>query len=489
MLKSINPYKLFLFSTVLSLIVGGCNHTKDDVTPVDASLSKQTAKTHVVKNLKSTRRAFESQITNANSTQVIVNTGLLDLDLSVLNNLFSRSGGSEPSAQTSLPIKIKTRSEKLAKRDSDAENSSEAMSEFVEQIFNKILINPSVEGNTINHAFDSDLLCTNETDTDLTDCIDLWSKARLVQQVIDDNSGTLAFQFDNSQPFMVSYTATSISLEVSLSDIKSTLIAIDNLADNQDDSIELPEIFEGHLKASISSPDDNTSSFTLSIPQAIRIAGIIDQKTIDFSMDTTNQVVKISADALAKTAKIEFGLTAIKLIASLSNEMETASYPLVFALEKLTGTINFNGNNKTLNIQNIDIGNTPLSLTIDGNQAMSLSMTPINARVDSTNGSISLDSSIDIAYAINNIYGLLSDQFKGASNASLAGTITASLPADTVLEVINSDTATEITKINTGGPLDIIGTDFFSGNFQVLEGECMQESQTAVFGLAMVTCP
>jgi len=139
------------------------------------------------------------------------------------------------------------------------------------------------------------------------------------------------------------------------------------------------------------------------------------------------------------------------------------------------------------------------SRSAEKSDALKVQTSPFDATIDKANNTLHLQNDFEFSLEVNNEEGqFASDIFRYAENPNderLMGTIVIEIPADTkmiVKKLEEGDAYTEVTKIESGGPMMIRGTHFFAFDQSITMGECfIWEDDYLEFGSGFerVVCP
>lgn len=493
--------RAFLLVFVLATI-HGCGGSSDS--NVDPTTSKNTATQNISANLSSNLNnistildsaAFKTLSDSGVGSFGLSNVGGLNLGLKSVtsNRLFKKL---QKLQKRDLPASLR----KLTTLQATGNTTTDQFSSEVETFLDQLLANPSSSGNTVTYTPDVAAICGSETDpTSKADCENTLKHITIVQTVISDTEGTLTLKFDNYAPFVVGYAPTSIYFEINLAGLKGTIIALDQLSNptNSTAANDFPATFEGAIRLTLAAPSDTQASITFGITQAINIAGTANGENFSTSLGVAPEVFKISADSQAGTGEIKVGLGSVDLSFPVTDDSTEGggagtTSPGVLHLGALTATLTLSNSGNSLVATDIGIGDTaanpdPLTWDIGGTRALTYDLYTYGFSVDGASQAVTYNTDYYEKMDVTNIYGAFSDTFSQATDpfsASNTGSITMNFPATTALTVQTNGS----TKITAGGPISVMGTDYFTGSLTVNTNECFQ-SATTPFPIAVAICP
>ena len=356
----------------------------------------------------------------------------------------------------------------------------------VDQFLNELFNPPARDGNTVTYTLRSDTFCQDSINTD---CALFLSKLKLQLVIISSNEGEINLLVDSVSLLSIDYSPTYLAMEIFLQGIKQIEVVSSGFS-SATDQINLPEIFTGSYKLSIELLSETSTEIVSSLPDGININGEIDGDPITISIANTSNLFSISADSETQSVSLEYGLGTLlaKFTSdSLDYPYNTSNYEVNLA--KLTGLLQLN-NNSSDNIvaTNIGIGDQPFTIDIDNTNAVTFTLDTFGFNIDGTTKAVTLDRALNASFDVSNVNGELGiDTFEFATDptdTSLTGTLSVTAPANTVLlEMDSLDYLTEITKIQSGGPLHITGTGYFQIDTTVNTGQCLVSGEdNTVFG-------
>lgn len=331
------------------------------------------------------------------------------------------------------------------------------------------------------------LITTSTTQTD-TKCTDLVKHITLVQTLTSETTGTLAYRFDNFSPLIVGYAPDSSYFQLNLADLKGSLEAGAVITDPQTPA-GLPNM-SGSLRVTETDNSATKSTLTLSVPDAITINGALDGQAVNLNMAQTTKLLELTGDTASNEASVEFAVNAVNLVAPITDP-SNVDHPSEFNMAGITGLIQIAAATDTVTVTNLGLNGQPLTLKIDGNDALRLTMSSLSLTTLGSTKTSTLNSALDVSLSFDNLIQWWSSTLPAATKGTLA--ITA--PANTEVAVIDNTAIGSLSsKITSGGPLTLTGTGLFAGNLSFNSGTCLTDADnTAAGGIGLpitsAACP
>ncbi|MDH3327189.1 MAG: hypothetical protein OEM38_10790 [Gammaproteobacteria bacterium] len=493
--------KLF-YVLINSFFLTACFHSNDakNVSPNQAFLTafnqmenvsnrgvdlveQQTSKSAAFNSINNS--ALLSGNASINVGTSIYKPGLVTTPSPALSRILNISHVFTTAINTYIPTQKSSAQQKISSSlFSDIESESISISQSdIDQFLNELFNPPIRVGNTVTYTFKTNEMCDNNTD-----CIAVLSKFKMQLTIVSSEEGEISFIFDDIPLMSIDYADNMLALEIFLQGIKQ-IETVSNSISSTASLFTLPTTFTGSFKLSATLSTATSVQFTASIPEAIDIDGILIDELITFSIASTSNIFTIKADSETEIASLEFGLGAFFARFNSSSLYNPSSYEI--SLAALTGLFTLdNATGDNIVATNVGIGNQPFTMNIDGINAMKLEMDTIDFNIDGAGQALTLDTELNINFEVLNVNGELGlDVFDLANNPTdntLTGTLTVTAPENTELldiESTGTGVSTDITKVETGGPLHILGTGYYLSDIIVNAGQCLNSlGDTAVFG-------
>jgi len=466
-----------------------------------------SARAAVVDSISNTMDAsvdgLNTVVNNSTAVDVLFGNDNSRVPVSVMssNDLFSKSNTiiqkmSGISANGIMPL--------------DAHMGESSPSDDIVRILNQIMDEGTVEGGVVVYRPNIEALCVDsDSAAEMAECENFLQYVSVEQQVTSDTEGKLTFKFDTHGPFVIGYASNSVYLETIFAELNNTLVAIDELLMSAE---ELPasetspsaditsfDTFEGAIRLTITKLGDQHGSSVLSIPQAISISGMMDGEFNSLTIAQSSNVFGVEANGLTNEAAISFGLGAIAVVTAIEDMNDSAVLlPTTFDLAGLTGVFTFNGSidDDVIAASGVGLGDSPISLKINGTEALNVAMDTMDFTVSGNQQSVTLDTAMNLSISASNLNGELSDFFAsfGALNSadtSLQASLGTTAPSGTVLTdrgmVQVGDQFLSLTEV-TSGSFSVAGTGFLEGNATVNQSQCFADADTNGFPYMVVDC-
>ncbi|MCG6969184.1 MAG: hypothetical protein LJE85_05370 [Gammaproteobacteria bacterium] len=502
------PYSV-LFLTLFTL--GGCggSDSSDDNTADQQKIAaaRTAAVTSISENLNTSLDSVDAVVSNSAATDVLVDTGT---GVTVNANAFVDQN---VSAQTQTIFNALAASTRKQVNNGISAMSSHTATDTlgvdVEQMLTDIMGAGSVNGDTITYSPNLNVICAipdGDPNFNADACREFYSHITVEQQIISDTDGTLTFKFDAHAPFVIGYASNSIYFEVVLAELNNAFAAAAILLVDLgspallDTPTSMYDSFEGTIRLTITKLGEQAGSIGLSIPQAISISGTIDGNAQSLTIAATDNVIEVSADAVANTASIAFGLGAVTALSTVENiNAPNELLPMSLNLSAFEGVFTFSSANSvdTLVGSDISLGVSPLSYSIDNMEALNVSMDALSFTVNSADQTVVLDTGLDFSLSVANVNAAFADFFSAdidPTDQSLQASLAVTAPMATVftnrgLPANDPLAVDEIFELTQGGPLDVTGVDYLQGSLSVSTGECFTGAGSGAFPIEAATCP
>ena len=291
------------------------------------------------------------------------------------------------------------------------------------------------EGNLISIDLDDNALC-DATIADRATFIDDYEECLLVAQqlmvevdAITDDTGRIQFLFQEQPVVSIGYAPGLGSYELSLPGYYQLTSYISNLRGLEGSA---PETLTGALlvEAELEGSDEAVTAARLSlrISQALRLADsangtdiAIGQSEIVSLQTNDDDTVSVSTDMGAINAM--FDVTSQSGSSDGFNTTETFEQTsIALAVSAITAQLNIGADGQSAQLRNAGFGNSPLSLQIDGEQAVSLTLNDVSMTLSPE--SLDFDSNMTLGLMLGNTLasGLTGDD-SGQGNASVNASV------------------------------------------------------------------
>ena len=378
-----------------------------------------------------------------------------------------------------------SKTQKARAADGGAGPGADSSSAALDETFN--VIDAIIEKSTVSQNGNIYTIDPNETSicadpqleldaTETVQCEDIledMSVVVTVNAVTGDevSAATSRFKYKGETFVETDFTPTTGYYQINLAGGKQLLA--DLMAISGADG-GLPTTMSGSIRVAFSAPDENSGSMTLSIPQTVRIVNDAQgEKIIDVTVNRTDKLLAVSADANTTSLDLEVGFDALSV---LFNDQDAAgSFPVELALKALTGKISLDDNGDTLQITGLGIDS--LTLTVAGQNALTANLPKLDAVFDAAgdNAFVQFTQALDFTFDTLNVRTYLNDKGSVSDFTHLS----VAAPAGTKL-VEAGETAVQVAS---GGPLTI---DFDDGEnpatVTVPQGSCLDTDKLLAIG-------
>lgn len=433
---------LILLSSVAGLLVG-CGGGSSSPEPVEASTQeiKETAIANIGRRFDSNAAAAESVF---NDNQEVIEGTTLDVV----------SGGTDTFPE---PVDVELN---LASQLKDIVESTLALSDEGDAVTTRT-------GNLITIDPDETDLCTDEgeiaLDDSSADCIALLKHLTVSLLATSEESGLLSYLFKEQPLLILGYAPDTESMEINFGTIAAVAEELRQI-DGSAESLDMPDVLTGSLKSTTSvtnsQPGSEAGSISLEIVQAINV--MTASTGSEFTMQP-GTLFSITADAATGIGGMELDIGAIQAIFD-----EDSGYTQ-FNLSGFTAKVQVNPDEGELVVSNFGIGRGPLSIKVDDDEALKVTMETLGFTVNEQSGELRMDGNLNLTAVIGEMF---------EEPEFLSQNFSVSLPQGSTLERLGSG----LLKVGGVGPFSIsLSTEDFLGGITTESvvansGECLINS-------------
>jgi hypothetical protein len=335
------------------------------------------------------------------------------------------------------------------------------------------------------------LLAALSSQPTLADCEAFYSHITAELTIDSADDGTLAFMYDGNTALTIGYAPDTAYIELDLAEIRNVLEAFWQ----QVGTSNLPDTMAGRFRLTAESLGVDSGRITFSIEEAINLVDPTNE--IDIQVAAAPAALVLTLDAPNNTASIELGLAGIDSILPFVDLSDVTHQTLVSlgglsfltALENdganLVGTeIGLGDGGFTIDVVNDGGGDDPIDFSI---------MLPNFAfTVDGAAGTLTFDSLVDFAFAVDDRFGL----FDPTYTPGTAHTFDLDIAAGTQLAPVGVDgvSGQAIFQV-VAGSVSAVGTgDFIGGPATAVASDCFTLDLSVLFAppgfpLGTVACP
>jgi len=303
------------------------------------------------------------------------------------------------------------------------------------------------EGNLILIDPDDAAVCAGETymvddadsAADTAICREMVSHFMVQIDAQTEQSGQLTYLFDNAPLLSIGYGPLNAVFDLELGVLRNVM-QLGAQLEGDDESV--PALMQGALRLTSSVTDNRANnekgSLSLAVTKALLIEDSADGSRISLA---ASRLFSVSSDEAAGTASLELSMGALDLLLPPGDD---DAFPvnsmLRVAMNGLTGRMDLSNDGGMLVVSNLGFGNGPLSLSIDANNLLELSLRPFGFSFSESDGKLVMDSELDLGLILR----MVSD-----GNLSMDFGLTA--PQGTQL----SPDAESNQLVNAGGPMNL----------------------------------
>lgn len=372
----------------------------------------------------------------------------------------------------------------------DAENVDQEVDGFMQAALGLDGNNAVVEreGNLITIDLDDNAICDAALAdrasfiADYDECLQLAQHFQVQVDAVTDDTGRIHFQFQEQSVLSIGYAPSAGSYEFSLPGFYQMTR---HIADLRGITGSVPEIITGALlvQAELDSASETASaaSLSLNVSQALHIAD--SSNNIDISIAPSEIVGFRSNDDGSVAVSTNMGAINLLFEASTSDSVEVSTNgdvevvmtettePVSFALSiaAISAHLDIAADGQSAQVSNAGFGSSPLSLQVDGEQTLSLSLNDVSMTLSPE--TLAFDSDMTLGVMLGNtLSASLIGQDPELGNASVSGSI--AIPAATSM----SEQDNGSTRVDSGSVSIQVTATGASGSssqsFDASAGQC-----------------
>ncbi len=265
------------------------------------------------------------------------------------------------------------------------------------------------EGNLILIDPDDAAVCAGQTymadDTenaaDSAICREMVSHFIVQIDAHTEQSGQLTYLFDNSPLLGIGYGPLNAIFDLELGVLHDVMQLGAQL---NGDSESIPTLMQGAIRVTSSVTDNRENSETGSLSLAVTKALLVEDSADGSRLSLApSRIFSVSSDEAAGTASLELAMGALNMLSPTDDEDELGNPTntmMRLVMNGLTGRLDLSNNGGKLVVSNLGFGNGPLSLSIDANNLLELSLKPLGFTFSESDGKLVLDSELDLGLII-----------------------------------------------------------------------------------------
>nr|MBX2826349.1 hypothetical protein [Gammaproteobacteria bacterium] len=333
---------------------------------------------------------------------------------------------------------------------------------------NRITIDPDEEALCRENALDQDTLDSQEIER----CVTLMRDVTVQIDPTAEESGSVTYLFQSMQVVTIGYSPNSESFELYLPGFKQLAETYSALDSGSVGDALFPETLQGALKLTAVVTSDTVGaeagSMSLQVSQPLKI--IDARRNVDYSLGS-GTLLKLTADAAAKTGSIEFDTGAARLTAPMGDNDEITT----FSNSGFTGRAELTAQDGLFAVSNLGFKNGPVTVTINSAEALRMTMSTFGFGIGSDDsGELVFDGTLDLDVLID---------YAGGSEASdaLNAMLSVNVPSGTALLGQNGPLGESLVKVTRGGPFSFSYSSnsdegSVSESISVGQGQCFSSS-------------
>ncbi len=290
-------------------------------------------------------------------------------------------------------------------------------------------------------------------------------------------AATTLFKYDDAIFAKTGFDKTSGYYEILLPGMRSLLLGVNEIS-MEEDKIDIPTTMEGSVRVAFTAPTENSGSFKISIPTAVKLISNITGEETKVELATTSQLFSLAANSDTNSMEAVVSLNALNVLMTEKAE-SGSSFPVELALSALTGKAAVTNNGDQLKI--VGLSAEGVKLKVDKLEAMSLNLKPLDALIDSsgTKSTITLSKLLDFSLSQTNIRhyfesdGLTTDTLGVDIKADNGTTLTEY--TDNVVQLVTGNLSIKVSGIEEAFEVDASTGNCLSNSFEVIE--CPAQNQ------------
>lgn len=234
--------------------------------------------------------------------------------------------------------------------------------------------------------------------SDKAQCEDFFDKAQLrivaTSPAPNDFNLKLLVGAAKANPITLELGSSAMAIEADLGAAKASVLTIATALG--EDAPELPETMQGKVRAALNRPGAKKLEATFSVLAALKVAGA----DFDVQVAPTNDAVKLSIDGVAKTVDHQVNWAAInakfpfweyeEVVTTVTDEngdtyeeydsQPKTKHSVQIALGGINGQALFDAASEAINLKGLGLGDTTSTVSVDGEQIVSVDLNPANGR-------------------------------------------------------------------------------------------------------------
>lgn len=324
---------------------------------------------------------------------------------------------------------------------------------------------------------------TAEELTAYNDCVTHVSVISIVLTETNSDSGTIAVNYNQATPVVLTHTSNSVEYEFNLGDIKTVL----DLVMDPTEAADLPAVFEGVFAIKVQALSDNEGQLSVFVREAISV-GVddgVDAFLINISADSSelSPMFRMTGNEVADTGDIEVNLQGVSIAAPMTSDDGLTARDMSIEIPAFIGALHFEGNNTISDDDDTltataQLGEAGQSLTVNlddaGTIAEALSIGHFILDASMSNGALTFNQAFDFAANINNDSGTII--------ADLADNFNQTFFDQDIDITVNASQGTILQEVDVCANDGLPGTEVTSGSVSMTIDVSSGTSVAATFG-------
>jgi len=349
------------------------------------------------------------------------------------------------------------------------------------------------EGNVITIDPDEAQICADEipflqaAGFATTNCELIMSELRVELTAQTNESGTILYSFQNDTVMSVAYAQNAASYVLQLDGLQvlaERAQLLNGISPGSNGSMS------GALRLSTvvtnDQPGAESGSIKLEVTEAISVTDVNTGAGAESLTIQPSTVVDVTINEATGDVITQLNWGALQIMTDISAAGDGSSIAQL-DLAGLTANAVLNANSSVLSLDNVSIGNAPLTVNINQVNSVRMNLSAFDVTLDAEQNLITFDGALGASIALNNLMGLVE-----GFGPETVGNVSVNAGAGTRLR----DQGDGITRVEGSGPFSISVNASDNGitvqqNLDFNAGECFASDDSggrSLVGIATVSC-
>lgn len=296
---------------------------------------------------------------------------------------------------------------------------------------------------------DADALDDDGTDA----CLQLVADLTVSLDAMSETTGVITYLFQNEAVVSIGYSPETGNTEVNLGGLKlvlerlASIAATDGTTNGDGGTLGAPDVMRGTVRLSSQVANEVAGSeageIVLNVMETVEIG---DASGAGLTLEPS-RVFQLGFDAATDEVALSIDWGALQVVTETGDSFgNTSRNTLSLGGLSLDVDVAADEQAPALSLSNVGIGglDTPLTISIDGQNALSLALETFGVSVNAADGNLVFDTPASVSLALDNLTGVF-EEYASEYTASF----TAGIPGGTVLSPRDDG----LTEVRAGGPV------------------------------------